>query len=91
VCAYRLKFARSLGEKRSEDRDLVSGPQKLEFLEGLLTCQGVREEYAPSFFWLQNIINSILLICLAALTINSGFSWIKHGKKLKTFKKLLKT
>jgi hypothetical protein len=30
---------------------------------------------------------SILLICLAALIVNSGFSWIKHGKK---FKKLVK-
>jgi hypothetical protein len=58
VCAYKLRLARSLEEKRSEDCDLVPGPQKLEFLEGLLSCQGVCEEYAPSFFWLHFIIFS---------------------------------
>jgi hypothetical protein len=50
VCAYRLRLARSLEEKRSEDCDLVSGPQKLEFLEGLSSCQGVSEKYAPCLF-----------------------------------------
>ncbi len=50
MCAYRLRLARSLEEKRSQDCDLVPGPQKLEFLGGLLSCQGVREEYAPSLF-----------------------------------------
>jgi hypothetical protein len=44
VCAYRLRLARSLEEKRSEDYDLVLGPQKLEFLEGMSSCQGVSEE-----------------------------------------------
>ncbi len=49
MCAHKLRFAQSLGEKRSEGHDSVSGPQKFELREGSVSCQGVRSDCAPFF------------------------------------------
>jgi hypothetical protein len=49
VCTQTEPCARSVREQ-IRGHDLVSGPQKLEFLEDPLICQGVRLWFAPSFF-----------------------------------------
>ncbi len=51
MCAHRLRFAQSLGEKRSEGRDSVSEPQKFELREGSVSCR-VFDQIVHPPFWL---------------------------------------